>query len=87
LAVAVDKEACRCRLVGHRSAEIGSSGVQLAQRRARDGAQIEIPEILRRSLTWDQGKEMALHTKITEATGLPTYFCDPHSPWQLLSLL
>ena len=37
---------------------------------------------LRKTLTYDQGKEMALHKKLAESTGLKIYFADPHSPWQ-----
>lgn len=41
-----------------------------------------LPPQMRQTLTYDQGKEMALHKKLAESTGLKVYFCDPHSPWQ-----
>jgi transposase, IS30 family len=41
-----------------------------------------LPEILRGSLTWDRGSEMAAHRQFTIATGVKVYFCDPHAPWQ-----
>lgn len=44
-----------------------------------------LPEQLRRSLTWDQGVEMARHAELRIETGLSVYFCDPHSPWQRAS--
>src|SRR5438874_643897 len=43
---------------------------------------VTLPEQLRRSLTWDQGAEMAPHARLKIDAGVRVYFCDPHSPWQ-----
>ena len=54
----------------------------LAVQEALVAKMLTLEEQLRRSLTWDQGREMTNHREITKATGLDIYFCDPHSPWQ-----
>ncbi len=42
----------------------------------------DLPPSLLRSITWDQGTEMARHVEITAELGIPIYFCDAHAPWQ-----
>ncbi|HUR22783.1 MAG TPA: IS30 family transposase [Acidimicrobiales bacterium] len=61
-------------LAGDRSAE--------AVRAAIATAIATMPATLQRSLTWDQGIEMAQHVRLTIEAGIDVYFCDPHSPWQ-----
>ncbi len=53
-----------------------------AVREAITGTIAGLPEQLRRSLTWDQGAEMAEHVRLRIDAGLQVYFCDPRSPWQ-----
>jgi len=43
---------------------------------------LQLPQSMRRSLTWDRGVEMSNHADLTTATGIPVYFCDAYSPWQ-----
>jgi IS30 family transposase len=76
------------RLVGHGEAPRIKNGPALAGHGAeavRDAITrtiITLPEELRRSLTWDQGAEMAQHDRLKIDAGVQVYFCDPQSPWQ-----
>jgi IS30 family transposase len=76
------------RMAGHGDGVRAKNGPALAGHGAeavRDAiirSIVTLPEQLRRSLTWDQGAEMAQHANLTEGAGLRVYFCDPRSPWQ-----
>lgn len=76
------------RMEGHGKARSIKNGPALAGHGAeavRDaivGTIMDLPAHLRRSLTWDQGAEMAQHVQLRIDTGLDIYFCDPQSPWQ-----
>lgn len=76
------------RLRGHGVAPPVKNGPPLAGhgaeavRNAITSAITTLPEQLRRSLTWDQGAEMAQHARLRIDTGIAVYFCDPQSPWQ-----
>jgi IS30 family transposase len=59
----------------------GGRDARLVERAMRQ-AITSLPGDLARTITWDQGKEMAYHADFTIATGIPVYFCDPHKPWQ-----
>ncbi len=65
----------------HNGPALAGHGAE-AVRDAIAPAIVTLPEQLRRSLTWDQGAEMAQHAQLRIQTGLPVYFCDPQSPWQ-----
>ena len=54
----------------------------LTVREAIEATITTLPAALRRTLTWDQGIELAQHRQLTFDTNLAVYFCDPHSPWQ-----
>lgn len=68
----------RLVLLLHLSNGRSAANVDAAMRKAI----ATLPRELCKTITWDQGAEMANHAKFTVATGIPIYFCDPHAPWQ-----
>jgi len=76
------------RLAGHGTAPRAKNGPALAGhgaaavRNAIARTIVTLPQHLRRSLTWDQGAEMAQHARLKIDAGVQVYFCDPQSPWQ-----
>ena len=72
------ERATRYVLLLHLPDDHGAEAVRVAMTKAIK----TLPDKLWRSVTWDQGKEMAQHHRFTIDTGVQIYFCDPHSPWQ-----
>ncbi len=68
----------RVLLLLHLKGDRSANNVEAAMRKAA----ATLPKELCRSITWDQGAEMANHLVFTVATDIPIYFCDPHAPWQ-----
>jgi IS30 family transposase len=65
-------------LLLHLAKDHSAASVESAMRKAISS----LPSKLMRSVTWDKGSEMSNHRSITIKTGVPIYFCNPHSPWQ-----
>ncbi len=77
IATLVERSTRYCQLV---ALPEGSGAVEVCDALKQSVA--TLPAQLRRSLTWDQGKEMSEHRRFSVESGVQVYFCDPHSPWQ-----
>jgi IS30 family transposase len=77
IATLVERQTRYCQLV---ALPDGSGAVEVCE--ALEQSIITLPAQLRRSLTWDQGKEMSEHRRFSVESGVEVYFCDPRSPWQ-----
>lgn len=76
--VTLVERSTRCCLIGRLPGTRSSQTVIEVMQQLVAG----LPDELLRSITWDQGSEMAEHASFTDATGCRVFFCDPHAPWQ-----